>query len=109
LKRVLVPTRNVISQLKTERFPRGAGEDDWEPMSKLTRFYLSDVLDHADSAVEDIHDLEKECGEQVELVFNTINHDTNNSLKLLSVVSLVFLPATFLAGTSPWLWRWLMV
>jgi Mg2+ and Co2+ transporter CorA len=102
LKRVLVPTRNIISQLKTERFPQGANEEDWEPMSELTRFYLSDVLDHADSAVEDIHDLEKECGEQVELVFNTINHDTNNSLKLLSVVSLVFLPMTFVAGTVYW-------
>jgi Mg2+ and Co2+ transporter CorA len=36
--------------------------------------------------------------ELIELIFNSISHQTNSSMAMLSIINTVFLPLTFLAG-----------
>lgn len=62
--------------------------------------YLSDVLDHISTIVEDMETLAVDARDLIDLVFNTIAHQNNNSMQMLAVVSTIFLPITFIAGVS---------
>lgn len=62
--------------------------------------YLSDVLDHISTIVEDMETLSMDAKDLIDLVFNTIAHHNNNSMQMLAVVSTIFLPITFIAGVS---------
>lgn len=62
--------------------------------------YLSDVLDHISTIVEDMETLAIDARDLIDLVFNTIAHQNNNSMQMLAVVSTIFLPITFIAGVS---------
>lgn len=62
--------------------------------------YMSDVLDHISTIVEDMETLFMDARDLIDLVFNTIAHYNNNSMQMLAVVSTIFLPITFIAGVS---------
>ncbi|KAJ3077596.1 hypothetical protein HK102_005098, partial [Quaeritorhiza haematococci] len=67
-------------------------------ISKVTRTYLGDVNDHITGIVENFKSLEDDSKELIDLIFNTVSHSTNESMKSLAVVSAFFLPLTFLVG-----------
>lgn len=64
----------------------------------LTRIYLRDVLDHINTVVEEIETLEFQCRDLIDLIFNSISHQTNQSMQTLAIVSVIFLPISFIAG-----------
>uniref|UniRef100_A0A7S3QLE5 Magnesium transporter n=2 Tax=Dunaliella tertiolecta TaxID=3047 RepID=A0A7S3QLE5_DUNTE len=81
----------------------------WQPMSphamqqkvlisRLTKTYLSDVQDHLSSTLDSINSLSEQCRDLIALIFNLAAHQTNQSMQALTVVSVLFLPLTFLAG-----------
>lgn len=57
-----------------------------------------DILDHIQIIVETIDALEEDAKMLSDLVFNSITHSTNKTMKWLALLSMIFLPITFLAG-----------
>ncbi|KAJ3345246.1 hypothetical protein HDU91_007423, partial [Kappamyces sp. JEL0680] len=64
----------------------------------LTVTYLRDISDHLRSITDNFETFEEEAKGMADLAFNAIAHSTNESMKILAVVSLVFLPLTLLCG-----------
>jgi Mg2+ and Co2+ transporter CorA len=92
LKRTIVPLRTVITSLRSQR------SDAWEPISDLTRVFLSDVLDHVQIATDTVDALERQLASLIDLTFNFLSYRTNESMRILAVVSILFLPITFLSS-----------
>jgi Mg2+ and Co2+ transporter CorA len=65
-------------------------------ISAIARTYLSDVLDHVETVVEDVDTLSGQASDVVGLVFASISLTQNNSVQLLAVVSALFRELFFL-------------
>ncbi|RUS25804.1 hypothetical protein BC938DRAFT_471620 [Jimgerdemannia flammicorona] len=90
LKRTLAPIQSLIHALR--------GHDERSPISPLGRTYMGDVLDHCTSTVESLDMMVTIAENLINLVFNTISYETNESMRNLAIISIIFLPITFLAG-----------
>lgn len=101
LRRTIAPLKSILSALAAPRTSDGGG--DWTPVSDLTRTFLADVQDHVNQALDNLDSLERQCQGLVDLVFNFISVQTNDSMRILAVISIVFLPITFLAGVCGYL------
>ncbi|KAJ3195308.1 hypothetical protein HDU82_002160, partial [Entophlyctis luteolus] len=108
LKRRLQPTENLVRTLRDDKFEASGNDSDnadtrresvrRRKISGVTKIYLKDVLDHCMTVVEELNALEQWASGLIDLTFNTVSHRTENSMKLLSVISFIFLPITFVAG-----------
>ncbi|MBW0493814.1 hypothetical protein O181_033529 [Austropuccinia psidii MF-1] len=67
-------------------------------ISSQARLYLSDVLDHIDSVLSSLELFSEFASNLVDFTFNTMSFSTNESMKQLSIVTIIFLPLTFLTG-----------
>ncbi|KAL7752688.1 hypothetical protein RI367_001690 [Sorochytrium milnesiophthora] len=92
LRRTLIPTKFLLHNLRNTPIEQG------NFISTLTRIYLNDVQDHADTVVENIDTLNAWTKDLIDLIFNMIAYQTNESMKTLAVISAAFLPITFVAG-----------
>ncbi|KAI8600526.1 hypothetical protein EDD21DRAFT_376938 [Dissophora ornata] len=90
LKRTLAPTQVLVHALR--------GRDERSPLSNLSRTYMGDVMDHCNTMVEDIDSMLALCEKLINMIFNIIAYDTNESMRRLALVSIIFLPITFIAG-----------
>ncbi|CAO3566021.1 unnamed protein product [Mortierella alpina] len=90
LKRTLAPTQALVHALR--------GKDERSPLTSLSRTYMRDVLDHCNTMVEDIDSMLGLCEKLINMIFNIIAYDTNESMRRLALLSMIFLPITFVAG-----------
>ncbi|KAF9277363.1 hypothetical protein BGZ88_001193 [Linnemannia elongata] len=90
LKRTLAPTQALVHALR--------GRDVRSPLTDISRTYMGDVMDHCNTMVEDIDSMLALCDKLIDLIFNIIAYDTNESMRMLALVSIIFLPITFIAG-----------
>ncbi|KAI2631058.1 hypothetical protein GGR54DRAFT_635661 [Hypoxylon sp. NC1633] len=67
-------------------------------ISPRTCTYLGDVYDHCVIITESLNQIKQSAGQMRELTFNTIAVAQNTSIKSLSMVTILFLPLTFLVG-----------
>ncbi|KAH9814945.1 hypothetical protein DFH28DRAFT_969877 [Melampsora americana] len=67
-------------------------------ISPKAKVYLSDVLDHIDSLLSSLELFSGWASNLVDFTFNTMSFSTNESMKQLSIVTIIFLPLTFLTG-----------
>ncbi|KAJ3391710.1 hypothetical protein HDU84_005472 [Entophlyctis sp. JEL0112] len=123
LKRRLQPTESLLETLREDEFEdeilervrKQTGVSTGRKISFVTKIYLKDIQDHCLTVLDELNALEQTAKGLIDLVgqsmrcggirimlclqtFNTISHRTENNMKLLSVVSFIFLPITFLAG-----------
>nr|UJH94481.1 Zntb [Starmerella bombicola] len=66
--------------------------------SDAASFYFRDVADHSLRYLQDLDDMRNQSKTLSSLIFNTISIRASDSVKMLSLVSVVFLPLTFLTG-----------
>lgn len=93
LKSILMPVSSLVSQMQTL-----ADDPHFLFLSQGSRVYLNDVSDHILSFIDDISGMSSTIENLINLVFNTISVSTNNSMQLLSLITVLFLPLTFWVG-----------
>lgn len=87
--RLLRPCREITAQLSTS---------DSVMMGENTERYFRDLHDHAAEAVEQVDHLRDKTASLRELYFTLMSHRMNAVMKVLTSLSAIFLPLTFLAG-----------
>ncbi len=90
LKRFITPLRELVAKLQT----RGMREYFEEDM----RIYLNDLYDHSIIIFENIEMLNSRVNELVQLYHSTVSNDMNQIMKILAVISTIFMPLSFLTG-----------
>jgi len=89
MRRVVRQQRDALQQLISERRPAIADE---------TQLYFRDCLDHMNQLL-DATDAEREtCAELRELYFALLGQRNNDVIKVLTIVSTIFIPMSFIAG-----------
>ncbi|MDZ7706484.1 MAG: magnesium/cobalt transporter CorA [Trueperaceae bacterium] len=105
LRRTVWPTRDLLA---------GLLRDDTELLGREARTFLGDVHDHAVQAVDAVETLRELLSGLQESTLSTLSFRMNEVMKVLTVISTVFIPLTFIVGVygmnfqhMPELgWRW---
>ena len=67
-------------------------------LTPMTHTYLGDVLDHCIIISEAMQQLKQSSDNLISLIFNTLSARQNESMKQLTIVTIIFLPLTFITG-----------
>ena len=105
LRRFLWPQRELVSQLNRDE--RGF----FTPESKV---YLRDCYDHAMQMMDLVETYREMAGNLLELYLSSMSNRLNEAMRVLTVISTIFIPLSFLVGVygmnfefMPELkWRW---
>lgn len=89
LRRYIWPQRSVINSLI---------RDSDELLSQEVRVYLQDVYDHIVQVVDIIENYREIASSLMDVYLSSINNRMNEVMKLLTVISSIFIPLTFIAG-----------
>jgi magnesium transporter len=88
LRRALWPLREVVSALQRE--DSGVGPE--------TRLYLRDVYDHVVNLMDTLENQREIAGALLELHLSAVSNRMNEVMKVLTVISTIFMPLTFIVG-----------
>jgi magnesium transporter len=89
LRRGLWPMRDVIHQLQAERH---------QCLSDEARTYMNDLYDHTVQAMDILETYREVIAGLGETHLSAVNNRLNEVMKVLTVVSVVFVPLNFMAG-----------
>lgn len=89
LRKSVWPLREAISNLQRTDSPL---------ISELTKIYLRDVYDHTIQVIENIETFRDMSASLLETYLSSLSNKLNEVIKLLTIISTIFIPLTFLAG-----------
>lgn len=89
LHRSLRPYKGMVQHLSSAKHPL---------INEATKPYMNDLLDHVGFAIESTEFLREQSSSLRELYYTTTSHRMNEVMKLLAIVSAIFMPLSFLAG-----------
>jgi magnesium transporter len=90
LRRRLWPHREVVNELL-----RDADNVD---ISEETQIYLRDCYDHAISIIELLETYREMTAGMLEVYLSSVSHRLNEVMRVLTVISTLFIPPTFIVG-----------
>jgi magnesium transporter len=105
LRKAVWPLREVISGLTRGESPL---------IQESTRIYLRDVYDHTIQVIDTIETFRDMVSGMLDIYLSSVSNRLNSVMKVLTIITTVFMPLTFLAGIygmnfkhMPELeWRW---
>lgn len=89
LRRTIWPQREAINALIRDQIPLIADE---------TRLYLRDCYDHAVRIIDLVETYREVCSDLMDLYLSSASNRMNEIMKVLTVISTIFIPLTFIAG-----------
>ncbi len=89
LRRIMSPLSEIIHTLQKEKFVF---------IQKGTIVFLKDLYDHIKLAVETTENFRELIGGLLQIYLSGTSHRMNNIVKLLTIVSTIFIPLTFIVG-----------
>jgi magnesium transporter len=89
LRRAAWPLRELVSGLERGGHPLIQGE---------TKLFLRDVYDHAVEIIDVIEVIRDMAGGLLEIYLTTVSNRTNETMKVLTVITTIFMPLSFIAG-----------
>lgn len=89
LRRSIWPLRDVLN-----RFDR----EESALVSRETHVYIRDLYDHAVQVIEAIETYRDVLSGMVDLYLSSVSNKMNAIMKVLTIISTIFIPLTFLAG-----------
>jgi magnesium transporter len=89
LRQVLWPQREVVGHLARE---------EHELMPDDIRIYFRDCYDHAVQALEVSENFREMASGLLDIYLTSLSHRLNDVMKVLTIISTVFMPLSFLAG-----------
>lgn len=89
LRRAVLPMRDVINTLV---------RDETHFVGKQARLYLRDVYDHTVQLMDVISSYREMTGGLMELYLSSVSNRMNEIMKVLTLVSTIFIPLTFIVG-----------
>ncbi|ANB11940.1 Zinc transport protein zntB [Sugiyamaella lignohabitans] len=88
----------VSSSCTTKPSRASSTRSDYSKISQEACVYLADVADHTLSYTQDLDVMRNNTKSMIDLIFNTISIQSSDAVKLLSLVTVIFLPLSFLTG-----------
>ena len=85
----ILPLREVASWLE---------KDDNSLIQRSTQLYIRDVYDHIIQAIDTAETFRELLSGLMDLYLSGINNKMNEVMKVLTIISTIFIPLTFLAG-----------
>jgi magnesium transporter len=89
LRRAVWPERDLVNQLLS---------DESGLVKKQTKVFLRDACDHAVRIIDIVESYRELAASLIELYLSSVSQRTNDIMRMLTVISLVFMPLTFIAG-----------
>lgn len=89
MRRAVWPQRDAVNTLI---------RDDSTLISPAVRVFLRDCYDHTVQLIDVTETFRELCGNLLDLYLSAVSMRTNDVMKLLTIVSTIFIPLTFLAG-----------
>ena len=89
LRKSVWPLREAISRMQRM---------DSHLISETTRIYLRDVYDHTIQVIENIETFRDMSASLLETYLSSLSNKLNEVIKLLTIISTIFIPLTFLSG-----------
>lgn len=90
VRRAIWPIREVI--MKLER------DDTLKLINKNTRLFFRDVYDHAVQVIDTVESYRDMANSLVDLYQSMVSNRTNDVMRVLTVISTIFIPLTFMTG-----------
>lgn len=92
----LVKLRNNAKSLNDNLSPKDLAETTF--FNKDTKGYLNDLEDHVMNLYEKTNMTIEVCNSLITMYSNQISNKTNDVMKMLTVISVIFIPLSFFAG-----------
>lgn len=89
LRKSVWPLREAISKMQRTDSPL---------VSESTKIYLRDVYDHTIQVIENIETFRDMSASLLETYLSSLSNKLNEVIKVLTIISTIFIPLTFLAG-----------
>ncbi len=86
---MVLPLREVIYKLE---------RDDLKLIKKATRVYIRDVYDHIIRVIDSVETIRDLLGGMLDLYQSIMGNRMNAVMKVLTIISTIFIPLTFIAG-----------
>jgi len=89
MRRALSPLRSMVQDLANDASPL---------LAEDTRTFLRDVMDHSSDAIDSLTSLREQLSNLHELYVTNLNIKMNEVMQVLTVISTIFIPLSFLVG-----------
>jgi magnesium transporter len=89
LRRAVTPLRDIIYSIEREHYPF---------VAKSTYIYLRDLYDHIRQNIDTMENYREILNGMLEIYLSNSGQKLNEVVKVLTIISTIFIPLTFIAG-----------
>lgn len=96
LKREMIVVRRAIWPLRDVVVGMGRGGSDL--IKEKTQLFLRDIYDHTVQMIDTVETYRDVLSEMIDIYLSSISNRLNEVMKVLTIISTIFIPLTFVAG-----------